>query len=211
MKTGYEYFNRVNIPVVRCMLGVVLLSALLLDGCVATGTNAAGSAGTSGQTPGQAAAAANVNPAASIDAPLVSADDSLLSMLRYFRFISGLSAEQLADEYKRMNDAYFLRPNDRSGLKRALLLMKPGTNFYDLNQAKQMFTDIKNSSDTSVPAFKEYAIFMLAVIDSQVAEQQRYHQLEQQLQQEITERKQIEKKLEALKSIEEGMIQRRGQ
>ena len=48
--------------------------------------------------------------------------------------INGLSKEQLTDEYKRINDAYFIRPNDRSGLKRAMLLMKSGTEFYDINQ-----------------------------------------------------------------------------
>ena len=52
---------------------------------------------------------------------------------------------------------------------------------------------------------------MLSIIDSQVKEYQRYNQLEEQLGQEIKKRKQTEEKLEALKSIEESMIQRRNQ
>lgn len=206
MKTGYRYFNKVRI------LAVYLAAlSILLGGCAATATGEQDSEGQQAQGQNQPAKAANVNTAASIETPLVSANDSLLAMLRYSRFINGLSKDQLADEFKRINDAYFIRPNDRSGLKRAMLLMKPGTDFHDLNQAKQAFTDIMNSNDDAVPAFKEYAEFMLAIIDSQVAEHQRYNQLEEQLRQEITKRNQAEEKLEALKSIEESMIQRRSQ
>jgi hypothetical protein len=203
MKTAYKYFNKVKIPA-----AFLALIGFVLTGCVTTASNSKDS-GKSAQK--QSAQSANVNTAASIDAPLVSANDSLLAMLRYSRFISGLSKDQLEDEFKRTNDAYFIRPNDRSGLKRGMLLMKPGTDFYDINQAKQVFTDIMKSNDDSVPAFKEYAEFMLTIIDSQVAEHQRYNQLEEQLRQEVAKRKEAEQKLEALKSIEESMIQRRSQ
>jgi hypothetical protein len=207
MKTGYRYFNGINILVI-CLT----MNSLLLAGCAATATNEQDSAeATQKRGESQSAPAASVNTAASIETPLVSANDSLLAMLRYSRFINGLSKDQLVDEFKRINDAYFIRPNDRTGLKRAMLLMKPGTDFHDLNQAKQAFNDIVKSNDDSVPAFKEYAEFMLAIIDSQVAEHQRYNQLEEQLRQEIAGRKQAEEKLEALKSIEESMIQRRSQ
>jgi len=199
MKTGYKYFNKVN----------VLIVYLLLSGCAATSMNAQSSDGSAGE--GQTADKQSANTAASIETPLVSANDSLLAMLRYSRFINGLSKEQLTEEHKRVNDAYFIRPNDRSGLKRAMLLMKPGTEFYDINQAKQLFTDIVNSSDNSVPAFKEYAEFMLSIIDSQFKEYQRYNQLEEQMEKEIKKRKMAEEKLEALRSIEESMIQRRSQ
>jgi len=202
MKTGYKYFNKVNVVIVY----------LLLSGCGAMAMNGQSSDDSAGvQAEGQATDSQSANTAASIETPLVSANDSLLAMLRYSRFINGLSKEQLAEEHKRINDAYFIRPNNRSGLKRAMLVMKPGTGFYDINQAKQLFTDIVNSSDDSVPAFKEYAEFMLSIIDSQVKEYQRYNQLEEQLGQEIKKRKQTEEKLEALKSIEESMIQRRNQ
>lgn len=202
MKTGYKYFNKVNVVIVY----------LLLSGCGAMAMNGQSSDDSAGvQAEGQATDSQSANTAASIETPLVSANDSLLAMLRYSRFINGLSKEQLAEEHKRINDAYFIRPNNRSGLKRAMLVMKPGTGFYDINQAKQLFTDIVNSSDDSVPAFKEYAKFMLSIIDSQVKEYQRYNQLEEQLGQEIKKRKQTEEKLEALKSIEESMIQRRNQ
>ncbi|WP_455196593.1 hypothetical protein [Kaarinaea lacus] len=206
MKTGYRYFNKVRISAVY-----LAAIGILLGGCAATATGEQDSEGQQAQGGNQPAQAANVNTAASIETPLVSANDSLLAMLRYSRFINGLSKDQLADEFKRINDAYFIRPNDRSGLKRAMLLLKPGTDFHDLNQAKQAFTDIMNSNDDAVPAFKEYAEFMLAIIDSQVAEHQRYNQLEEQLRQEIAKRNQAEEKLEALKSIEESMIQRRSQ
>ena len=200
MKTGYKYFNKVNVVIVY----------LLLSGCGATATNTL-SDGDFADSKAQATDKQSANTAASIETPLVSANDSLLAMLRYSRFINGLSKEQLAEEYKRINDAYFIRPNDRSGLKRAMLLMKSGTQFYDINQAKQLLTDIVNSNDNSVPAFKEYASFMLTIIDEQIKEYQRYNQLEEQMEIEIKERKKVEEKLEALKSIEESMIQRRSQ
>ncbi len=176
------------------------------------GTNNQGSESTAeGGTQGSAGVAQSQNTAASIETPLVSANDSLLAMLRYFRFINGLPEPQLAEEFKRINDAYFIRPNDRSGLKRAMLLMKPGTEFYDINQAKQLVIDIINDESGAVPAFKEYAQFLLTIIDSQVREYQRYNQLEERLRQEIANREKTEEKLEALKSIEESMIQRRSQ
>lgn len=157
----------------------------------------------------KAASAAAANNAAPIGSPLVSANDSLLAMLRYSRFINGLPKGQLESEFKRINDAYFLRPNDRSGLKRAMLLLMPGTSFHDLYQAKQAFSDILNSSDTAVPAFKEFAGFMLSVIQSQEEAIKQNAQLQEQLAKEVQVRQKIEEKLEALKSIEENMIKRR--
>ena len=186
------------------ILLVVLLPGLLLLGCETTGDTAAGQSDAD-----RAAAAAAANNAAPIGSPLVSANDSLMAMLRYSRFINGLPQEQMEAEFKRINDAYFLRPNDRSGLKRAMLLLVPGTSFYDLYQAKQAFSDILNSSDDAVPAFKEFAGFMLSVIQSQEESIKQNAQLQEQLANEIKVRRKIEEKLEALKTIEENMIKRR--
>jgi len=155
--------------------------------------------------------AMSANTAAPIGSPLVSANDSLLAMLRYSRFINRLPKGQLEKEFQRVNDSYFLRPNDRSGLKRAMLLTMPDTSFNDLYQAKQLFTEILNSSDNSVPAFKEFADFMLSVIRSQEESTKKNTQLQEQLTREIQVRKKIEEKLEALRTIEESMTQRRGQ
>ena len=194
MKTDYKYFNKVT----------MLVLCFVMAGCETTAVD---------QQPvvdeAQASKVASENSAASIETPLVAANDSLLAMLRYSRFVNGLTKELAEKEFQRINDAYFMRPNDRSGLKRAMLLMIPGTNFYDLNQAKQSFSDIVNSNDQSVPAFKEYAGFMLTIIESQEQSNQRYLQLQEQLNKEIQKREKIEEQLEALKSIEENMIQRR--
>jgi len=195
MKIDYKYFKLAN----------VLVLFLLLLGCdmVPVKTNATFSGDSNNN--------ANQNVAASIDAPLVSANDSLLSMLRYFRFVNGLSKQQAAEELKRISDAYFIRPNDRSALKRAILLMIPGTDFYDLPQAKQLFTEVLNSKDQSVPAFKEYAEFMVGILNSQEQSNARYAKLLEEYQRETAMREQLEQKLDALKSIEENMIQRRNQ
>lgn len=190
MKTGYRYFNAPGI----------LMIGLLIAGCETTG----------GQDDNAARAAAmSENSAAPIGSPLVSANDSLLAMLRYSRFINGLPKAQLETEFKRVNDAYFLRPNDRSGLKRAMLLLMPGTSFYDLYQAKQSFEEILSSNDKAVPAFKEFAEYMLSAIRSQEESIKQNAQLQEQLAREIEHRKKIEEKLEALKTIEESMTQRR--
>jgi hypothetical protein len=89
--------------------------------------------------------------------------------------------------------------------------MVPGTSFYDLYQAKQIFTEILNSGESSVPAFIEFAGFMLSVVDSGEQATKKLGELQEQLNQEISIRRQVERKLEALKSIEENMTQRRGQ
>lgn len=198
MKTGYGFSSML----------MALGACLSLAGCVTPSGGASGSGAGSAM---DAKHAANPNDAASIETPLVSANDSLLAMMRYWRFINGMTQAQLEEEFKRINDAYFIRPNDRSGLKRAMLLMMPGTNFYDLNQTKQMLADIISSSDSSVPAFKEYAEFLSSIVQSQQSAEQRYTQLQEQLRQEERSRKKSEEKLEALKSIEESMIQRRSQ
>jgi len=197
MKIAYKFFNYLGMAVV-CVL-------LISCDTVAVKQQSA----TENTTPKNVTP--SVNEAASIDAPLVSANDSLLSMLRYSRFVNGLSKPQLADEFKRISEAYFIRPNDRSALKRAILLMIPGTDFFDLPQAKQLFTEVLNSKDNSVPAFKEYAEFMLGVLDSQEQSNARYAKLLEDYQQETAKREQLEQKLDALKSIEQNMIQRRSQ
>ena len=184
---------------------IVVLLGLVLLGCEAMPTDQGEGAGSQ---PGGSAAANNAAP---IDSPLVSANDSLLAILRYSRFINGLSKGQLENEFQRINDAYFLRPNDRSGLKRAMLLLMPDTSFYDLYQAKQAFSDILTSSDNTVPAFKEFAEFMLSVISSQEESIKQNAKLQEQLAQEKQVRQKLEEKLEALKNIEENMTQRRGQ
>ena len=89
--------------------------------------------------------------------------------------------------------------------------MIPGTDFYDLPQAKQLFTEVLNSKDQSVPAFKEYAEFMVGILNSQEQSNARYAKLLEEYQQETAMREQLEQKLDALKSIEENMIQRRSQ
>jgi hypothetical protein len=197
MKTDYRFFK----------LASSLLMCTLIMGCEAVAVRTQASA----DDPGSNNSAASENIAASIDAPLVSANDSLLSMLRYSRFVNGLSKQQVSDEFKRISEAYFIRPNDRSGLKRAILMMIPGTDFFDLPQAKQLFTEVLNSKDQSVPAFKEYAEFMLGILDSQEQSNSRYAKLLEDYRQETSKREQLEQKLEALKSIEENMIQRRNQ
>jgi hypothetical protein len=183
-------------------------ASVYLAGCATLAGNAAGTDKSADESTRQDS---NRNTAASIETPLVSANDSLLAMMRYWRYINGLTTESLQAEFKRINDAYFIRPNDRTGLKRAMLLMMPGTDFYDLNQAKQLVADIIKSDDKSVPAFKEYAQFLTSIIESQQETNQRYTQLQDKLAQEQREREKIEQKLEALKSIEESMIQRRSE
>ena len=186
----------------------IFLLSLFLLGCETMAQD--GQPGAAGESQAGGSTVAENN-AAPIGSPLVSANDSLLAILRYSRFINGLSKEPLEKEFQRINDAYFLRPNDRSGLKRAMLLIMPGTSFYDLYQAKQAFSDILHSSDNTVPAFKEFADFMLSVVRSQEEAIKQNAQLQEQLAQEVQVRKKIEEKLEALKTIEESMTQRRGQ
>lgn len=194
MKIDYKFSKIATVM----LLGTFLLGCETMEG-----------SGQPGATNDAQASAAAANTAAPIGSPLVSANDSLLAILRYSRFINGLPKGQLESEFKRINDAYFLRPNDRSGLKRAMLLLMPGTSFYDLYQAKQAFSDILNSNDNAVPAFKEFAEFMLSVIRSQEESIQQNAQLQEQLAKEVQVRKKIEEKLEALKTIEESMTQRR--
>jgi len=185
----------------------ITLSMVLL-GCETMPVNGQAGATAEAQAGGSTVAENNTAP---IGSPLVSSNDSLLAILRYSRFINGLSKEPLEQEYQRMNDAYLLRPNDRSGLKRAMLLVMPGTSFHDMYQAKQAFSDVLHSSDNTTPAFKEFADFMLSVIRSQEEAARQNVQLQEQLAQEKQVRRKIEEKLEALKTIEESMTQRRGQ
>ncbi|NOZ51953.1 MAG: hypothetical protein GXP08_02235 [Gammaproteobacteria bacterium] len=156
--------------------------------------------------------ASQKNSAASIEAPLVSANDSLLAMMRYWRFVNGLrqKKEQLAAELKRVNDAYFIRPNERSTLKRAMLLMIPDTGFHDRNQADQLLAGINDSPGITTPALQEYAGFLRKMIERQELAAQRYSALLEKLEKETALRKKIQAQLEALKSIEESLSQRQG-
>jgi len=196
MRTGYKYFSKVN--------GIVV--CILLAGCELFVVNPEGQDARSSTNEVNAS---QKNSAASIETPLVSANDSLLAMMRYWRFVNGLQKEQLATELKRVNDAYFIRPNERSSLKRAMLLMIPDTDFHDRNQADQLLADIKNTSDATTPALQEYAGFLRKIIERQELAGQRYNELREKLNKETALRKKIEEQLEALKSIEESLSQRR--
>lgn len=147
------------------------------------------------------------NHAASIDAPLVAANDSLLAMLRYSRYINTLDKLRLEAEHKKVTDAYFLRANERTGLKLALILIKPNSGFSDVNQAKQILTDIINN-EQSLPEFQEFSRFMLQVTAERERGDRRYDDLEQQLKNELSARKKLEEQLEALKSIEQSISER---
>ena len=62
-----------------------------------------------------------------------------------------------------------------------------------------------------MPAFKEYAEFMRGIVESQQQSNARYAKLLEENRQETQKREQLEQKLDALKSIEENMTQRRNQ
>ena len=198
MKTAYRYFRNI-------LAGMLCLSIIMVGGCALFGIDTQSEQGTEGENE------ANVNPnsAASIDAPLVSANDSLLAMMRYMQFVSNLDKGQLGDEFKRINDSYFARPNDRLALKRAMLLMQRGTDFYDRVQAQQLLYDIVNKEDSNTPVFKDFAKMLLLIIEMQGSHDQQYTDLEKELQQEVQKRKKTEEQLEALKSIEESISQRK--
>lgn len=188
MKTAYRYFNNI----------IAAIISVQIAGCGLITMDA------KPERP-----PVNPNSAASIDTPLVSANDSLLAMMRYLQFISKLDKEQLNDEFKRINDAYFIRPNERSALKRAMLLMRRDAEFYDRNQASQVLNDMISKEDNTTPAFKDYAKLLLWIIKMQEVADQRYTELEAEKRQEALRRKKAEEQLEALKSIEESIIQRK--
>jgi len=196
MRTGYKFFSKVNGIVVCLLLAGCELFAVTPDNDIEK--NSASQIN-----------ASQKNSAASIETPLVSANDSLLAMMRYWRFVNGLQEAQLAVELKRVNDAYFIRPNERSSLKRAMLLMIPDTDFHDRNQADQLLADIRITSGATTPALQEYAGFLRKIIERQELANQRYNELAEKLNKETTLRKKIEEQLEALKSIEESLSQRR--
>lgn len=197
-KTACRYFRNI-------VAGLLGLSITVIGGCSLFDINT----GNEQDTAGQGTNSTNPNSAASIDAPLVSANDSLLAMMRYMQFISNLDKGQLGDEFKRINDSFFARPNDRLALKRAMLLMQRGTDFYDRVQSQQLLYDIVNKEDSNIPVFKDYAKMLLMIIDIQGSHDQRYTDLEKELQKEVQKRKKTEEQLEALKSIEESMSQRK--
>jgi hypothetical protein len=196
MKIDCKCFNRR----VVWLAGILLLAGCqILEVKDPAGTN-------SPETEASESATAN-NHAASIDAPLVAANDSLLAMLRYSRYINTLDKQQLEIELKKVTDAYFLRANERTGLKLALILIKPDSGFSDVNQAKQILTDITNS-DQSLPEFQEFSRFMLLRITERERDNRRYNDLEERMNNELAARKKLEEQLEALKTIEQSISER---
>jgi hypothetical protein len=149
----------------------------------------------------------------------------LLSLLRYSRRITGFSAQELDQEYQKLNkttaDAF--RINEKMRL--ALLLSMPGSKYQDYEQAKHILSDVLNKSHKRAPVLREYAYTLLVNIEQDNETSQQNYALRKKLKQEITRRqkaektnralettrKQLEQKLEALKTIEETITKRQNE
>ena len=132
----------------------------------------------------------------------------LLTLLRYSRYISDLSAEDLEGEIKKTELSNGIEPSARGQLKLAVLLSLPSANIQNVERATSLLSDLINAGDESPPALREYAHLLLSSLQLRVETQKQNKKLNSQLKLERKKRIKLEEKLEALKSIEKSITKR---
>ncbi len=135
----------------------------------------------------------------------------LLTLLRYSRYISDLSVEELGAEIKKTEFSNGVEPSARGQLKLAVLLSLPSADVQSVERATSLLGDLINAGDESPPALREYAHLLLSSLQLRVETQKQNKKLHSQLKLERKKRIQLEQKLEALKSIEKSMTERQSE
>jgi len=132
----------------------------------------------------------------------------LLTLLRYSRYISDLSYEELEEEVKKTEVSNGIEPSARGQLKLAVLLSLPSAEMKNVERATGLLGDLINAGDGSSPALREYAHLLLSSLQLRVETQKQNRKLNSQLKLERKKRIQLEQKLEALRTIEKSMTKR---
>ena len=134
--------------------------------------------------------------------------EAVVTLMRYSRLLGELKEQELNEEFEKIDAAYQQAHTDRGMLKLAVLLSLPASKFYDEKRASQLLKEYLRGSKTSQPALREYAHMLLRNLQQRSSFQTMYEELHQKLERERNERKQLQLKLEALKSIEKSITKR---
>lgn len=135
-------------------------------------------------------------------------EETLLTLMRYSRFITDLNKPDIGREYDKIRSLNSSEPDVRSQFKLAMLLSLSSAQFYDPRGAKQILVEFIEASDEYAPTLREYAFVLLESIDKKAKVIRLKQDLRRKLRHEQQLRQQLEQKLEALKSIEESISQR---
>ena len=142
--------------------------------------------------------------------------------LAYYRYVSGMSGEELKREYIATNQVYAKSKNDNSRLQLALLLSLPNASFRDDTRALALLKEFPADKAGSSSQLKDFALLLSAYIaehkrldEKLKTEQSRNEEQEQKLEglkeklkTEQSRSDELEQKLEALKGIERSIIER---
>jgi hypothetical protein len=139
----------------------------------------------------------------------ISESEELLTLLRYSRMILEISGEQLVNEFKKINNDYNNGPTIQGRLKLAMLLSRESTRFKDNNRAIKVLGEVINGYDDEYDAvLQEYAHLFISSLKKQSKSDKKLSQINERLGAERKLRKQLEKQLEALKTIEKTISSR---
>lgn len=134
--------------------------------------------------------------------------ESIVTLLRYSRWVSELNDRELDSEYRKVVEAYQETHTERGTMKLAVLLALPDSPFYNEPQASEILTDYIRNSAGKNSALREFAFMLLRNLQQRSSFQKLYEDLHQKLERERTERKQLQSNLEELKSIEKSLTKR---
>ncbi|MDH5326686.1 MAG: hypothetical protein OEZ68_10280 [Gammaproteobacteria bacterium] len=138
-------------------------------------------------------------------------EETLLTLMRYSRFIAELTKPEITREHEKISGLNVSEPTVRSRFKLAMLLSLPTAHFHDARKAKNILIEFIEESEEHAPTLREYAFVLLEDIDKKAKFQLESTNLRRKLRHEQQLRLQLEQKLEALKSIEESISQRQNQ
>lgn len=149
-------------------------------------------------------------PAPVVESPRLD-EENFITILRYSRYISALSNVRLVDEYRKLDNANRIEPTLQGQLKLAILLSRNSTEIQDNNRAIRMLREIAGTKDRSVAALTGYAYMLLDSLRIHTQSNKKLAEMSKKLNEERQKRRQLEQKLEALKSIEKTISDRQNE
>jgi hypothetical protein len=127
------------------------------------------------------------------------------SIFDYFAYINTLSEEELSAEYAQAKDAFSQNNQPLNRLRLALLLGLPQAGFKDYDRSLDLLAEYLDDPNSQDQFFKEFSLFLSAMILKFKEQDQRARNLDVKLKEESEV---LQKKLEELKTIEKTIMER---
>jgi hypothetical protein len=129
-------------------------------------------------------------------------------LLHYFRLISTVPGNVLADEYERSKNEFSTNRTAKTQWQLAMLLSIPNASFYDAGRSSELFKDLTNNEIEHDPQLNDAAFLMYTLVNERHKISKKSAALEDELAESQSSNKTLQDQLNALKAIENTLYQR---